>query len=96
MDVTRFDGVRVPASDYCPVWLEDLADDVTIEGFFWGVSNRPGRPRILPSSSASGQTWGATAAHRLWAAVGAHPWPPGAVRHRSRPSPARSGKCQHQ
>jgi hypothetical protein len=31
-DVTRFDGVRVSASDYRPVWLESLADDVTIEG----------------------------------------------------------------
>ena len=31
-DVTRFDGVRVPAGDYRPVWLESLADDVTIEG----------------------------------------------------------------
>src|SRR6476660_6527589 len=31
-DVTRVDGVRVPASDYRPVWLESLADDVTIEG----------------------------------------------------------------
>jgi hypothetical protein len=31
-NVTRFDGVRVPATDYRPVWLEDLADDVTIEG----------------------------------------------------------------
>ena len=30
--VTRFDGVRVPATDYHPVWLENLADDVTIEG----------------------------------------------------------------
>jgi hypothetical protein len=30
--VTRFDGVRVPATDYHPVWLESLADDVTIEG----------------------------------------------------------------
>jgi hypothetical protein len=30
--VTRFDGVRVAASDYRPVWLENLADDVTIEG----------------------------------------------------------------
>ena len=30
--VTRFDGVRVPASDYRPVWLDSLADDVTIEG----------------------------------------------------------------
>jgi hypothetical protein len=31
-DVTRFDGVRVPASEYRPVWLDNLADDVTIEG----------------------------------------------------------------
>ena len=31
-EVIRFDGVRVPASDYRPVWLENLADDVTIEG----------------------------------------------------------------
>ena len=30
--VTRFDGVRVPATDYHPVWLDRLADDVTIEG----------------------------------------------------------------
>ena len=30
--VTRFDGVRVPASDYRPVWLDSLADDVTLEG----------------------------------------------------------------
>jgi hypothetical protein len=30
--VTRFDGVRVPATDYRPVWLERLAGDVTIEG----------------------------------------------------------------
>ena len=30
--VTRFDGVRVPATEYRPVWLENLADDVTIEG----------------------------------------------------------------
>jgi hypothetical protein len=31
-DLTRFDGVRVPASEYRPVWLDCLADDVTIEG----------------------------------------------------------------
>jgi hypothetical protein len=31
-DVTRFDGVRVPATEYRPVWLDSLADDVTIEG----------------------------------------------------------------
>jgi hypothetical protein len=30
--VTRFDGVRVPAADYRPAWLNSLADDVTIEG----------------------------------------------------------------
>jgi len=30
--LTRFDGVRVPATDYHPVWLDSLADDVTIEG----------------------------------------------------------------
>ena len=31
--VTRFDGVRVAATDYGhPVWLDSLADDVTIEG----------------------------------------------------------------
>jgi hypothetical protein len=30
--LTRFDGVRVPSSEYRPVWLENLADDVTIEG----------------------------------------------------------------
>src|SRR5215470_6318622 len=30
--VTRFDGVRVAASEYRPVWLEHLADDVTLEG----------------------------------------------------------------
>jgi hypothetical protein len=30
--VTRFDGVRVPAADYQPVWVASLADDVTIEG----------------------------------------------------------------
>jgi len=31
-DVTRFDGERVPAAEYRPVWLDRLADDVTIEG----------------------------------------------------------------
>ncbi len=31
-EVTRFDGVRVPATDYHPVWLDNLADDVAIEG----------------------------------------------------------------
>ena len=31
-DVIRFDGIHVPASEYRPVWLDSLADDVTIEG----------------------------------------------------------------
>jgi len=31
-DVTRFHGVRVAATDYTPVWVANLADDVTIEG----------------------------------------------------------------
>lgn len=30
--ITRFDGVRVLATDYRPVWLDSLAPDVTIEG----------------------------------------------------------------
>jgi hypothetical protein len=30
--VIRFDGIRVPATDYYPAWLDSLADDVTIEG----------------------------------------------------------------
>ena len=30
--ITRFDGVRVPAADYQPVWVASLADDVTLEG----------------------------------------------------------------
>src|SRR5262245_20866211 len=30
--VTRFDGVRVPTTDYQPVWINSLADDATIEG----------------------------------------------------------------
>jgi len=30
--VTRFDGVRVPATDYHPVWVDSLAEDVTLEG----------------------------------------------------------------
>lgn len=30
--VTRFDGVRVRASEYRPVWLDNLAEDATIEG----------------------------------------------------------------
>jgi hypothetical protein len=30
--VTRFDGVSVPVSEYRPVWLNALANDVTLEG----------------------------------------------------------------
>jgi hypothetical protein len=30
--VIRFDGMQVPATDYQPVWIKSLADDVTIEG----------------------------------------------------------------
>ena len=30
--VPRLDGVRVLATEYRPVWLDQLADDVTIEG----------------------------------------------------------------
>jgi hypothetical protein len=30
--VTRFDGVRVLAADYQPVWVASLADDATLEG----------------------------------------------------------------
>jgi len=30
--ITRFDGVRVPTDEYQPVWINSLADDVTIEG----------------------------------------------------------------
>ena len=30
--VTRFDGVRVSAADYQPVWIKNLADDATLEG----------------------------------------------------------------
>ena len=30
--VTLFDGVRVPIAEYRPVWINNLADDVTLEG----------------------------------------------------------------
>jgi hypothetical protein len=46
--VTRFDGVRVPASDYRPVWLDSLADDVTIEGSAMnGVAQGAGAVRSI-------------------------------------------------
>jgi hypothetical protein len=48
MDVTRFDGVRVVAADYHPVWLDDLADDVTIEGSAMnGVAEGPEAVRSI-------------------------------------------------
>jgi len=31
-EVTLFDGARVPIADYRPVWINSLADDVTLEG----------------------------------------------------------------
>jgi hypothetical protein len=46
--VTRFDGVRVPATDYHPVWLDSLADDVTIEGSAMnGVARGAGAVRSI-------------------------------------------------
>ena len=46
--VTRFDGVRVPATDYHPVWLDSLADDVTIEGSAMnGVAQGPEAVRSI-------------------------------------------------
>jgi hypothetical protein len=46
--VTRFDGVRVPAAEYRPVWLETLADDVTIEGSaMTGVAQGPEAVRSI-------------------------------------------------
>jgi hypothetical protein len=32
VSITRFDGVSVPSTDYAPVWISKLADDVTLEG----------------------------------------------------------------
>jgi hypothetical protein len=46
--VTRFDGVRVPATDYRPVWLNSLADDVTLEGSVMnGVAQGPEAVRSI-------------------------------------------------
>ena len=46
--VTRFDGVRVPATDYRPVWLNSLADDVTLEGSaINGVAQGPEAVRTI-------------------------------------------------
>jgi hypothetical protein len=46
--VTRFDGVRVPATDYRPVWLDSLADDVTIEGSANSAGATAIRPFTIP------------------------------------------------
>ena len=49
--VTRFDGVRVPAADYRSVWLDSLADDVTIEGSAMdGVVRGAGAVRSIVTS----------------------------------------------
>ena len=46
--VIRFDGVRVPATDYHPVWIDSLADDVTIEGSAMdGVAQGPEAIRTI-------------------------------------------------
>jgi hypothetical protein len=46
--ITRFDGVQVPASEYRPAWLERLADDVTIEGSaMTGVAEGPEAVRSI-------------------------------------------------
>jgi hypothetical protein len=48
--ITRFDGVEVPASEYRPVWLDHLADDVTIEGSAMsGVAKGPEAVREIVS-----------------------------------------------
>jgi hypothetical protein len=40
--ITRFDGVRVRPDEYAPVWIENLAGDVTIEGSaMTGVARGP-------------------------------------------------------
>jgi len=45
--ITRFDGVRVPATDYGhPVWLDSLADDVTIEGSARTAPRTAPRPSV--------------------------------------------------
>ena len=48
--VTRFDGVRVSAADYQPVWITSLADDVTLEGSAMnGVVHGPDAVRSIVS-----------------------------------------------
>src|SRR6478672_2926962 len=46
--ITRFDGVRVLAADYQPVWITSLADDVTLEGSAMnGVAHGPEAVRSI-------------------------------------------------
>jgi hypothetical protein len=46
--VTRFDGARVLAADYQPVWITSLADDVTLEGSAMnGVAHGPEAVRSI-------------------------------------------------
>jgi hypothetical protein len=48
--ITRFDGVRVSAGDYQPVWITSLADDVTLEGSAMnGVVHGPEAVRSIVS-----------------------------------------------
>ena len=51
ISLTRFDGVRVAATDYRPVWLDSLADDATIEGSAMnGVARGPEAIRSIVTS----------------------------------------------
>jgi hypothetical protein len=60
--VTRFDGVRVPATDYRPVWLGSLADDVTLEGSAMnGVAHGAEAVRSIVTSARSMTTRSSTA-----------------------------------
>jgi hypothetical protein len=46
--ITRFDGVRVSAADYQPVWITSLAEDVTLEGSAMnGVAHGPEAVRSI-------------------------------------------------
>ena len=46
--LTRFDGVRVLATEYRPVWLDNMADDITMEGSAMdGVVQGPETVRLL-------------------------------------------------
>jgi hypothetical protein len=56
VSVTRFDGVSVPSSDYAPVWINRLADDVTLEGSAMnGVANYRPRTTLLLVSRLVGE-----------------------------------------